>query len=198
MVSASACGEENEVGPMLETMAASMLTDYSPLAPGEKIHFYLKSSIDPVTIFASAFSSGINQAIDSVPEWGQGMEGYGKRFVSSFGQKAADRTVRSGLKILLREDPRYFYSDRRGVGARTLHAIGEIFVSHKDSGGTRPNYSYFAGMASGVYISRQWRPERHRTAEDYITGAAASIGIQSSKNVFMEFWPDIRRKFLKR
>jgi len=172
--------------------------DYSPLTPGEKFHLYLKSSVDPVSIFAGTFSAGYNQAIDSVPEWGQGMKGYGKRFSSSLGQKAVDRTVRSSLKILLREDPRFFYSNRQGIRTRTLHALGETFIAHKDSGGTRPDYTWFAGMASGVYISRQWHPASNRTAADYIQGAAVSTGIQMSKNVFMEFWPDIKKKFLKR
>ena len=172
---------------------------YSPLTPGEKFNFYLKSTVDPVSMAASVFSSGFNQAIDSVPEWGQGMDGYGKRFASSYGQKTVDKTIRSGLKILLREDPRFFYSERQGVGDRTLHAVGEVFITHKDSGGLRPNYSWFASTASSVYISRKkWHPEKYQTTENYLQGIAMSIGIQSAKNVFAEFWPDIKKKFLKR
>ena len=178
--------------------AGETAEDYSRLTPGDKINLYLRSSVDPVSIFAGAFSAGFNQAIDSVPEWGQGMDGYGKRFASSLGRKAVERTARHGLKILLKEDPRYFYSNREGIQPRTFHAIGEVFVAHKDSGGTRPNYSYFAGVTCGVYVSRQWQPERSRNAKDYIQDAAVSIGIQSAKNVFTEFWPDIKKKFLKR
>jgi len=171
---------------------------YSHLTPGGKINLYLKSSVDPVSIAGGAFSAGFNQAIDSVPEWGQGMEGFGKRFASSRGKKAVDQAVCYSLKILLQEDPRYFYSGRQGVRARTIHALGETFVAHKDSGGTRPNYSLFAGTASGVYVSRQWYPERDRTVVKYVQGVAISIGAQSAKNVFMEFWPDIKKKFFKR
>jgi len=178
--------------------AGETASDYSPLTPDDKIHLYLKSFVDPISILGGAFSSGFNQAIDSVPEWGQGMEGFGKRFASSRGQKAVDQTVRYSLKIFLREDPRYFYSDRQGVRIRTLHAIGETFVAHKDSGGVRPNYSWFAGAASGVYVSRQWHPERDRTAAKYVQGVAISIGVQAAKNVFLEFWPDIKKKYLKR
>jgi len=180
------------------TITVSGGMDYSPLTPGEKFHLYLKSTVEPISIFASAFSAGYNQAVDSVPDWGQGMTGYGKRFASSLGQGEVDKTVRSSLKILLREDPRFFYSNRQGIRERTLHALSETFVAHKDSGGVRPDYSSFVGIASSVYISRQWRPESERTANEYIKGAAISIGTQSAKNVFMEFWPDIRKKFLKR
>ena len=192
-VPASAPGETNEAAVQSYTG-----TDYSPMTQGEKINFHLRSSADPASVFASAFSAGISHARNSVPEWGQGMEGYGRRFASSLGRKTVERTTRHGLKILLREDPRYFYSDRHGIKPRTLHAIGEIFVAHKDSGDTRPNYSYFAGIASGIYISRLWRPENSRNSKDFIQDAAVSIGIQSVKNVFTEFWPDIKKKFLDR
>ena len=199
IVSTSARGETSEAAPATETMSMSAGgADYSSMTPGEKLHHYLRSSTSPATISASVFSSGFKQATDSTPEWGQGMEGYGKRFASSIGQKTIDRTVRYGLKIMLREDPRYFYSDREGIRPRTLHAIGETFVARKDSGGTRPNYTYFAALASGVCISRQWHPENDRSAEDYILSIAISIGIQSAKNVFTEFWPDIKKQYLKR
>ena len=199
LISASAHGEADEAAPASrETANASVGANYSPLSPGKKFYFSVKSTFSPVSIFASTFSAGYNQAVDSVPEWGQGMEGYGKRFASSFGQKVVDNTVGSSLKILLREDPRYFYSNRRNIRNRILHALGETFVAHKDSGGTRPGYSYFAGVASGVYVSHQWRPESSRTAADYAQSVAVSIGEQSAKNVFMEFWPDIKKKLLKR
>ena len=198
LIPAAAAGEENKTNTMFGTRAVFAGEGYSPLTPGEKSRIYLQSTVGPMSIFASVFSSGYNQAVDSVPEWGQGMEGYGKRFASSIGQKAVDNTTNFGLKILLREDPRYFYSNRRGIRPRTFHAIGETFVAHKDSGGTRLNYSGFAGVASGVFVSRQWRPETSRTTVDYITGAAVSVGAQAAKNVFTEFWPDIKKKFLKR
>ena len=199
LIVATAYGQTGESDSVQRnTMTISGEMDYSPLTNGEKFHLYLKSTVEPISFFASAFSAGYNQAVDSVPEWGQGMSGYGKRFASSLGQGEVDKTVRSSLKILLREDPRFFYSNKQGVRARTLHALGETFVAHKDSGGTRPDYSSFVGIASSLYISRQWRPENERTAEEYIKSAAISIGVQSAKNVFMEFWPDIRKKFLKR
>jgi len=181
----------------VETTNGSAETEYSPMTSGEKFRFSLRNSFGAASILGSAFSAGYNQAVDSIPEWGQGMEGYGKRFSSSMGQKAIEKTTCSSLKILLREDPRYFRSNKQGFRTRTLYAIGETFVAHKDSGGTRPNYSYFTGVATGVYISRQWRPENYRTASEYVQGAAVSVGVYAAKNIFMEFLPDVRKKVFK-
>ena len=198
LIPAPARGEASESAAARDMAAVFPETDYSPMSPGVKFHICLQSTVWPMPIFASAFSAGYGQTFNSVPEWGQGMEGYGRRFAFSFGQKTIRHTVNSGLKILLREDPRYFYSERHGIRARTLHAVGETFVAHKDSGGIRPDYSYFAGVFSGVYLSRQWRPESDQTAVWCVKDAAVTIAVQSMKNVFMEFWPDVKKKFWKR
>ena len=189
---------DNTMEELPEKKAMSPRENYFPMTPDEKIGFYLQSTVGHMSIFTSAFSAGYNQAIDSVPEWGRGLDGYGKRFASSISQKAIGNTVNSSLKILLSEDPRYFYADRDGVRYRTFYALGQILIAHRDSGDTRPNYSWFIGTASGVYASRQWRPENRRTATDYIMGAVAAVAAESAKNVFMEFWPDIKKKLLKR
>jgi len=199
IATAALLGESNEAAfEMKQTLEPKPLivpaaANHSPLTSGEKFNFYLNAAVGPASIFSSAFSSGYNQAFNTIPEWGQGMEGYGKRFASSMGQKAIDKMVCSSLRILLREDPRYFYSDKHSFKSRIFHAIGETFVAHKDSGGRRPDYAYFAGVTSSVYISRQWRPESYRNAREYVTGMSVSIGAQSAKNIFLEFWPDIKK-----
>ena len=184
--------------PFPNSVTSFSNTYNAPLTTGEKSRFYVNAVVGPGSIFGSMVSSGYSQAVDSVPEWGQGMAGYGKRFASSLGQKAVTHTVHFGLKVMLHEDPRYHYSHSTEFWPRVLHAVGETFVAHKDTGGTRPNYSYFTGVATGVYVSRQWRPEHYRTAKEYVQSGAVSIGGHIAKNIFRELWPDIRRKFLKR
>lgn len=174
------------------SMAAS-LPPYPPMTGNAKFRYYLRSTYGPASILSSAAASGIKQARDSVPEWGQGMEGYGKRLAAALGQKAISHTVRFGLGSLMHEDPRYFESGSSGIWHRTLYAAGQTFVAHKDSGGIRPGYTYFISMAAGLYASRQWRPARYRTAREYISAGAVSIAVYTGKNLFKEFLPDIRR-----
>jgi hypothetical protein len=165
----------------------------APLTGSEKWHYYLRSTYGPKSFGYTIAGAGIKQAQGSVPEWGGGMEGYGKRFASSFGQKVVNRSIRIGLKGLLHEDPRYFASGRSGIWSRTLYAVGQTFVSHKDAGGARFAYSRFAGSFGAAYVSRQWYPDSYHTTSDYLTSGFESVGIDAAKNVFSEFWPDIRR-----
>lgn len=171
-----------------------MVVHPSPMSAEEKWKYYLKSTYGPKSIAYSLFGAGIKQAQDSVPEWGQGMEGYSKRFASGFGQKAIKRSVQHGLGGLLGEAPRYFASLDSGIWPRTLHAAKEILVTHKDSGGTRIAYTRFVGTFTGVYVSRQWRPENDQTVGQYFSATGTSLGIDAAKNVFKEFWPDIKSR----
>ena len=159
-----------------------------PMTQKDKFHFYLKTTYDPQSLFFSAASAGIRQARDSVPDWGQGMEGYSKRFASSYGQKAIDKTIVFGLGSILHEDPRYHKSEDSRVWRRLFHAVGQSFISHKDSGGIRPGYSSFIGMTAGVYISRQWYPAKEQTTGEYFKDGAITFGSRIAKNIIREFW----------
>jgi hypothetical protein len=165
----------------------------APFTGREKFHFYLRSTFGPIPVLASLGGSGIRQAWDSVPEWGQGMEGYGKRVASSLAQKAVKRSIHLGIASLLHEDPRYVASGRSGIWRRTLYAVGKTFVSQKISGGTRFAYSRFAGAYGAAIISRQWYPKDDRTAGDIFSAGVISISLDVAGNVFEEFWPSLKK-----
>jgi hypothetical protein len=169
-------------------------TPSTHLTAGDKFHFYLQSTYGPKSIAATVATSAIRQARNAAPEWGQGMGGYGKRFASSFGQKAIKQSIQFGIRALWHEDPRYRASARTGLLQRTFYAVGQTFVSYKDSGGTRFAYSRFIGIVGGVCISRQWHPENRRSAGRHVAAAVSSIGLDVANNVFAEFWPDIKRR----
>jgi hypothetical protein len=165
-----------------------------PMTSDEKWHFYLKSTYGPGSFAYSLVGAGTKQARNAVPEWGQGMEGYSKRFGSNFGQKVIENSVRFGLGSLFKEDPRYFPSNRSGIIRRALYAAKEELVTHKDSGDIRPGYTRFIAATAGVLVARRWYPEADRTVGRCIGAIAISITLAAGKNVFNEFWPDIKRK----
>ncbi len=54
----------------------------------DKFELFVQDSLDPVTFLATAFNAGLDQAEDSDPSYGQGAEGYGKRFGAEFAGQA--------------------------------------------------------------------------------------------------------------
>jgi hypothetical protein len=188
-----------EVPPLLPRAGASTTPtnarqQFTPLTGSEKWHYYLRSTYGPVSIARSVTWAGINQAMDSNPEWGQGMEGYGKRLGSKFAQYAIKRSVSQGLGAWWHEDPRYFPATSSGLWPRTLHAVGWTFRTRTDDGGEKFADARLIGTFTGALVSRTWHPEDQRTLRSGLQSGAISVGIDAGWNVFKEFWPDIRRK----
>jgi hypothetical protein len=178
----------------LQTRVFPIVSYPRPMTANEKFHYYLKSAYGPKPFALSLADSSINQARNAVPEWGQGWNAFGKRFASSFGKKTVKRTVLFGLKTAFHEDMRFFNSEQSGVLHRSLYAVEQVWIAHKDSGGTRHNYTGIASAFGSAYISRQWLPDSYHKWSDYLSSFVMSLGFDAAKNIFYEFWPDIKQK----
>ena len=168
---------------------------YTPLSDGEKFHEYLHHTFGPARMLRSATIAGINQWMDDTPEWGQGMEGYGRRFASKVGQHTIKRTLQLGIGIWRNEDPRYFHSEQSGFWARTGHAIKYTYVTRMDDGSRGVAVSRLTSTFGASLLSRTWQPERKRTVKDGLRNGVVSVGVDTAFRILQEFWPDIRHKF---
>jgi len=170
-----------------------------PLTTGQKFKVVTRGSFDYIQIPWYGFLAGVSQAQNSEPGYGQGAEGYGKRFGAYF----ADGTIESYmtgavLPSLLREDPRYFQSGKGGFWHRTGYAIGRIFVTRTDSGGEQFNFSEILGSAMSAGISTySYHPKGDRTVPNTASVWGTQVGYDTMTLVVKEFWPDIRRKLSK-
>jgi hypothetical protein len=184
--------------PSIEDNQSPGFSQPPPMTANDKINLYFRSTYGPKSFGYSLLGAGFNHASDTVPEWGQGTEGYSKRFVSGFAQKAVKRTIDLGFVTALHEDPRYFRSGQPGIWNRSLYAAEQVFVAHKDAGGTRFRYSNLISIISSDYVSRQWHPDSHPAWSDYMSSLGISIGIDIAKNAINEFWPDIKRRLFRK
>jgi hypothetical protein len=189
--------KKNEVPPAAiergrHSIFKSLSEPPAPMTGRQRLKFYLSSTFGINPILRTSAVAGINQARDTVPEWGQGMEGYSIRFASSFGSRIIKNTVHHGIGSLLHEDPRYYPSGRSDVWSRSFYAAGQTFITHNDTGDTCFAYSRMLGTVSSIYLSREWYPEQKRTVSEYLTSTATSIGFDAAKNIFREFWPDVK------
>lgn len=165
------------------------------LTTRQKFSIASKDSFDyPLVLLAGAFA-GLGQLTDQQPSFGQGLKGYAHRLATNYADQAMGNMFTEGVfPALLHEDPRYF---RRGYGnpmRRVGYALTRVFVTHKDSGGTRFNYSEWIGNAAGVAISNAYYPD-NRTFLDNGTKLLEQVGTDAVSQVLKEFWPDIKRKW---
>jgi len=170
-----------------------------PLTRKEKFKVAAKGAFDPYEFVIVGVLSGIRQATNSYPSFGQGAEGYGKRYGAAFADQV-DGNIMVGAVYpsILRTDPRYYQLGKGGFCRRFLYAFSRIFVTRKDSVGNIFNIPEFAGNASAIGISTLYYPSQDRTSSSFISGWGVQMGIDAFGNELKEFWPDIHRMISKR
>lgn len=189
-----------------------------PLTAGQKFKVVAKSTFDPIQLVWYAALSGVSQAENSEPGYGQGWLGYGKRY----GAYAADGTIENFMvgavfPSMLHQDPRYFQSGKGSFFHRTGYAVSRAFITRSDSGHRQFNYSEVFGSAFASAISTysyhprrtfdrfviqngQMVPEYYasdRTLKNTASVWGSQVGYDTITFVVKEFWPDIRRKLKK-
>jgi hypothetical protein len=191
-----------------------------PLTTGQKFRVVFRGSFDYIQIPWYGFLSGISQAENSEPGYGQGAEGYAKRFGAAF----ADGTIENFMvgaifPTILRQDPRYFQLGKGSFTHRTYYAVSRSFVTRTDSGREQFNYSeIFGGMLSGAistntyhpraFITKRYDPTTnmvvyvHNASDRTLSNTASVWGTQLGYDtltlVVKEFWPDIHRRISKK
>jgi len=171
-----------------------------PLTAKEKFKVVTRGSFDYIQIPWYAFLAGISQAEDSEPGFGQGAEGYGKRFGSYFADGTIENYMTGAiLPSLLRHDPRFYQSGKGGFTRRTEYAISRIFVTRTDTGRSTFNFSEVVGSAMSAAISTySYHPSGDRTLSNTASVWGTQVGYDTVTLVVKEFWPDIRRKISKK
>jgi hypothetical protein len=171
-----------------------------PLSTGEKFKVVARSSFDYIQIPWYGFLSGISQAENSEPGYGQGAAGYGKRFGSAFADGTIENFMTSSiLPSLLHQDPRFFQSGKGSFGHRTWYAFSRILITRSDSGKSQVNYSEIFGSALSASISTYgYHPHDDRNVANTAKVWGTQVGYDSLTYVVKEFWPDIRRKLRKK
>jgi hypothetical protein len=165
-----------------------------PLTPRGKFAIAWHDTTDRAIFLQSAFIAGIGQATNGNPSFGQGLEGYAKRFGAAYGDFGIQNVMTEGLfPTVLHQDPRYFRR-RKGSGPSRLgYAISRLFITRTDSGKHQFNYSEVVGGATFLAISNAYYPDGRNLA-DNAGRYVLQLGFDAASNVLKEFWPDLKRK----
>ena len=168
------------------------------LTPKGKFAIAWGDATDRAIFAQTAFISGLGQATDANPSFGQGLAGYAKRFGTTYGDFAIENLTTEGIfPALLHQDPRYFRR-REGTGRSRLgYAVSRLFVTRADSGRNQFNFSEIGGAAASLAISNAYYPDG-RTVGNNLGRYAVQLGFDAASNVLKEFWPDLKRKLPRR
>ena len=140
----------------------TMPPDYVFPTANERFKRYVKDTVGPTRLLWTAAGAGIQQWNDSPEEWGQGMEGYGKRFASGLGRNAIRQTVTYGLDSAFHLDTGFRRSKREGFFPRLKDALLENVTSRTRSGKRVFSAPRLAGIYTGSIVATEtWYPDRY-------------------------------------
>ena len=162
----------------------------------DKFILFVRDSFDLGTFLAAGFNAGLDQAENTDRRYGQGAEGYGRRFGAEYAGQATSRFFKDfAYPAIFSEDPRYYRLAQGSARRRLFHAMEHAVVAHRDNGKTMFNFSEWLGTASGVVLSNAYHPDNQRGFSPAAQRVGYGILQDMGFDVLREFWPEISRKF---
>lgn len=167
---------------------ATPVGSYAPLSPGEKFKLAMKNSFGPFAWARAAVGAGFSQWIDSEKGYGQGFDGYLRRFSARMafnGTKQVTGTF--ALASALGQDPRYYPSPQRGPVDRIEYALSRVVITRTDDGGEAFNAWLVGGNAAAALLSNTWYRDRDSGVSETLSRFAFGLAWSAAGNLFKEF-----------
>jgi hypothetical protein len=175
-----------------------VLESWKPLTTQEKFREAAQDAFDQGTFILAGIFGAQSQLIDANRAFGQSVAGLSRYTAAAYGDLAiADYMTEAVFPTILHQDPRYFRRGTGSAGARLRYAMGQIFITHNDSGRVQFNCSEIVGNSVAVAISNAYYVD-NRTAGNAVSKFGMQIAVDMTGNVLKEFWPDLQRKFRRK
>jgi hypothetical protein len=181
--------EQQRVLGIVPNFYVSYVPNAAPLIWKQKFQLAARTIVDPFTLIVVAGTAGLQQWQNHFVGYGQGLQGYGKRFGADYADAAVGTVIGGAiLPSLLKQDPRYFYKGIGSTRSRVLYAIAMAVICKGDNRRWQPNYSNVLGRLAAGGISNLYYPSQDRDSAGLTFGNAA-IGIAGDAvdNIMQEF-----------
>jgi hypothetical protein len=166
----------------------SYIPNAAPLTSKQKFELAGKLIVDPVTFGLTAAIAGLQQADNELGGYGQGAQGYAKRYGAAYADTVTGTLIGSAiLPSLLKQDPRYFYKGTGSKRSRLLYAVANSVICKGDNGHWQANYSGIVGSLAAGGISNLYYPTHDRGAGLTFENTLIGIGTSAAANILQEF-----------
>ena len=180
--------EKQRVFGFIPNFYVTYVPNAAPLNTRQKFELAWKSTFDPVTFLFTGAAAGVQQAQDQFSGYGQGAQGYAKRYGASYADVVTSTFIGGAiLPSLLKQDPRYFYKGTGSKRSRILYAIANSVICKGDNGHWQPNYSTILGGLAAGGISNLYYPSSDRGAGLTFENTAIGIAGTAAANLLQEF-----------
>jgi hypothetical protein len=181
--------EKQRVFGVIPNFYVSYEPNSAPLTAKHKFELAWKSASDPITLIGVGVLAGIDQAGDRWGAYGQGAQGYAKRYGASYANVFASTFIGGAvMPSLLKQDPRYFYKGSGSKRSRILYAVASSVMCKGDNGHWQPNYSNVIGSFAGAGLEALYIPANDRRGSGFVVSSALiRLGETSLAGILQEF-----------
>jgi hypothetical protein len=172
-------------------------SDAVPLNTKQKFELTWKTFLDPSSFVINGAIAGVWQAHNTYKGFGQGAQGYGKRYGAGFADFGTGLVLSNVvLPGIFKQDPRYFYKGTGSVRSRFFYAISRSVICRGDNRKDQFCYSSVISNMGASALTNFYYPaaDRNSAAENLELGAF-SIGGDALSALFQEF---IARKLMRK
>jgi hypothetical protein len=135
-----------------------------------------------------------DQIHNTYPEWGDGFDGFAKRFGTRQAEFVIQNSVIALGDGLLGWEPRYDRCRCQGFWPRTRHAIIRNFVTYdRTEKSLRPQLFPYLGAFVGTVTATAWTPGNSEWQVKGVQGVITQVPIGIGINFIGEFAPEITR-----
>jgi hypothetical protein len=172
-----------------------LATNVEPFGAWQKFKLAANNSVSISTIGQALIAAGFSQAIDSTSGYGQGFDGYAKRFGANMARSASDNLFGTFLiASALHEDPRFYVKKGLSVKETLKYAAYRVVYTRSDSGEKVINFDGLLGPLASEGLANTYYPETNRGVGSTFTRYASDEGWKFCGNVVRQYWPRINRK----
>jgi len=176
-------------------MFPNLAVNNKPLTPKQKFILAANNSVSGITLTGTAMGAGFSQAFDFKSGYGQGAEGYFKRWGSGMAFVATSNMIGTfAIASALHEDPRYFVENSGKFRESMRYAVSRVFICRRDDGSTGTNWAGILGPLGAAGVANAYLPPDSQGIGHTFGYWGIALGISAGTNLLREYWPHINKK----
>ena len=181
--------EQQRIGGLVPNYFVTYNADAAPLNARQKFELSWHTFFDPSAFVITGVVAGVGQARNSHKGFGQGGQGYAKRYGAAYADFVTGTIIGSVvMPTVFKQDPRYFYKGTGTTRQRVWYAINRSVICRGDNKKDQFCYSSFVSRFASGALSNYYYPAVDRdSAGTVVQNAVIGIGADALGNLFQEF-----------
>ncbi len=168
------------------------------LSAKQKLQLSVNDSLSLAAVGGALFSAGLGQARDNLPGYGQGAEGFGKRFGAAMGTSASTQFFGTFLfATVFEQDPRFFVRENLSLRQSLVYGLRRTLITRTDQGQETLNTSGLLGPLASQGLANTYLPDDERTAARTFQRYGTYLALRTGVNLAKQYWPTIFKGLTK-